>query len=79
MLNVCESNCIYSYRHVCFYDFLSLFVQTTEGTGDKAQDQEGWFSWYSQRGLRKYGTIPSCAFQRYGLIVLGDTVYSYQV
>ena len=26
---------------------LSLFVQTTEGKGDKAQDQEGWFSWYS--------------------------------
>ena len=24
-----------------FMIFLSLFVQTTEGTGDKAQDQEG--------------------------------------
>ena len=58
---------------------LSLFVQTTEGTGDKAQDQEGWSSWYSQRGLRKYGTIPSCTFQGYGLIVLGDKVCSYQI
>ena len=58
---------------------MSLFVQTTEGKGDKAQDQEGWFSWYSQRGPRKYGAISSCTFQRYGLIVLSDEVCSYQI